>query len=110
MAKLAALPSLDIISGFRGVIDYYVNFQTCPVETGEVGTPCARRWPRSPGHRRAPAVEAQWDNFTFAAQNWNNLSPEIQAAYEAMATGSALSGRDMFARSYLKGLFTYPHP
>ena len=108
MAKLLALPELDIISGFRGVIDFYVNFQTCPTETGELGQPCARRWPRSPGHRRAAAVEAQWQDFTIATQAWNELDKEIKDAYRAMSAGSSFTGKDIFMRSYLSGLYAYP--
>ena len=110
MAKLKALPSLAIISGFRGVIDYYVNYQTCPAETGEIGQPCARMWPRSPGHKRAPAVEAGWADFSIAAKAWSALSAEIQDAYNTMASNTGLSGRDLFTKSYISGLFTYPPP
>jgi len=109
MAKLKALPSLDIISGFRGVIDYYVYHPSCPAETGVAGTPCARRWPRSPGKRRAPAVEAQWPVFTDAAGLWSLLSPEVQEAYNTMAEATGFSGRDLFQRSYISGIFQYPH-
>jgi len=107
MAKLTALPSLDIISGFRGVIDYYVNYQSCNREVAGKGIPCARRWPRSPGKRRAVAVEAQWPAFTESSQYWLQLSPEVQDAYKKMASGTGLSGRDMFTRGYISGLYRY---
>lgn len=108
MARLEALPSLAIISGFRGVIDYYIYYPSCPVQTGVKGTPCARRWPRSPGHRRAPAVEEGWVAFSYIAGQWSTLDPEIQAAYSKQASGTGLNGRDLFERSYLTGLYTYP--
>lgn len=98
MAKITVMPHLEIISGFKGVVDFYVHD----------GQPCARRWPRSPGHRRAPEVEAQWEPFTQATRLWNQLSPEVREAYITMAAGTKFSGRDLFSRSYLKGLFTYP--
>ncbi|MBA7659315.1 hypothetical protein ES703_67292 [subsurface metagenome] len=107
MARLKALPSLDIISGFRGVIDYYIYYPSCPAKTGVAGTPCARRWPRSPGRRRSPAVEEQWAAFTKASQYWTQLTPEIQDAYNKMASGTGLSGRDMFTRGYISGLYRY---
>ena len=100
MAKLKALPSMAIISGFKGKLDYYLH-------DGQV---CVRRWPRSPGHRRAPAVEAQWPAFTASAGLWNQLSQEIRDAYNEMASGTGLSGRDMFTRSYLTGLYRYDFP
>lgn len=72
------------------------------------GLACVRRWPRSPGHRRSPAVQAGWPAFTAASRLWTQLSPEVQRSYEEMATGTGLSGRDMFQRSYMKGLYAYP--
>ena len=91
MAKLAKMPNQVIIDGFKGKIDFYVN----------MGIPCARRWPRSPGRRRAPAVEEQWAPFVWASQNWNSLTPEVQDAYKRMAAGTNLSGRDIFMKCYL---------
>lgn len=108
MARLTTLPSLDIISGFRGVIDYYVYHPSCVAETGVEGTPCARTWPRSPGHARAPAVEAQWPAFSYITKQWNTLDPEIQDGYIKQASGTGLTGRDLFQRAYLSGLYTYP--
>jgi len=108
MAKLTALPSLAIIDGFKGVIDFYVNHQSCDPEVKGSGIPCARKWPKSPGHLRAEAVMSQWSAFTYASREWGNISAEVQEAYKAMAKGTGLSGRDMFTRSYLKGLYRYP--
>lgn len=110
MAKLTALPALDIIDGFKGVVDFYVNHQTCDPELKGPGIPCARRWPRSPGKRRAQAVEEQWPAFAYAAAHWSELDTEIQDAYRKMAEGTGLSGRDMFTRSYLTGLYRYEFP
>lgn len=75
-----------------------------------MGIPCVRRWPRSPGHRRAPAVEAQWTAFAYASKAWNTLSEEMRYWYNQMASDTALSGRDMFMRAYLKGLYDHPIP
>lgn len=110
MAKLKVLPELAIIDGFKGKVDFYVNYQSSDPELRGRGVPCARKWPRSPGHRRAPAVEAQWAAFAYAAAHWSSLSDEIQAAYNEMASGTGLSGRDFFTRSYLTGLYRYDYP
>ena len=91
MAKIGKLPGAAIISGFKGTIDYYVW----------KGIACVRSWPRSPGHRRAPAVEAQWSAFSEASKLWNTLSPEVQEAYKRMSAGTHWSGRDVFTKSYL---------
>jgi len=93
MAKITAMPSLEIISGFKGIVDFYVHN----------GIPCARRWPHSPGHRRAPLVEAQWPILAHAAKSWNTIPPEIRQAYEWMASDTGLSARDMFTRAYISG-------
>lgn len=98
MARLTNLPSLEIITGFKHCIDYYVHR----------GIPCARSWPRSPGHTRAPAVEAQWPLFTEATQLWPTLTAEVQALYYTMAEGTPYTGRDVFMRSYMSGLFQPP--
>lgn len=100
MAKLRQMPSLAIISGYKGSIDFYLW----------KGIPCARSWPRSPGHQRSPAVMAQWQAFTTASREWPFLSPTIQAAYQEMATDSGLTARDLQIRGYIGGLYRYPTP
>lgn len=107
MAKLVALPSMAIISGFRGVIDYYVNYQSCNREVAGAGIPCARRWPRSPGHVRSPEVMKGWPALSESSRLWSQVSPEVQDAYNKMASGTGLSGRDLFTRGYISGLYRY---
>jgi len=93
MAKLAAMPSQAIINGFKGKVDFYLY----------MGIPVARRWPRSPGHKRAPAVEAQWPAFTTASRSWGEMSEQLQMAYTETAAGTNMSGRDLSAKAYLSG-------
>lgn len=93
MAKLTALPGQGIIDGLKGTIDFYYW----------MGIPVARSWPSSPGHDRAPAVEAQWPAFTWAAKNWINLAPEIKEAYNRMASETNLTGKDLFVKGYING-------
>lgn len=100
MAVLDTLPAQSIIDGLKGVLDFY----------SYKGIPVVRTWPRSPGHDRAPAVEAQWAAFSFAASEWNNLSPEVQQAYNTLASGTAYTARDWQMRAYLTGVFGYPKP
>ena len=95
MARLTQLPEQAIIDGFKGTIDYYVH----------EGIPCARKWPTSPGHRRAPDVEAQWPIFTKASQLYSQLSPEVVEAYRQLAESTRLSSRDWFMRGYISGIF-----
>ena len=98
MATLKTLPSMDIISGLKGWVDFYLW----------MGIPVARRWPRSPGPRRAPQVEAQWSAFSYIAKLWSTLPEYMQEPYRKLAAGSGLVGRDMFSRAYLTGLYRYP--
>lgn len=93
MAVIKVMPSEATISGFKGSLDFYYY----------MGLACVRKWPASPGHLRAPAVMATWQFFAEASRLWNTLSPEVRLAYEAMASDTGLSGRDMFQRCYLTG-------
>jgi len=93
MAKIKTMVADEVISGFKGKLDYYVHD----------GQACVRAWPRSPGRKRAPAVEAQWPLFSKVASLWKEVPLDIQQAYEQMASNTGLSGRDMFTRSYLSG-------
>ncbi len=100
MAKIKRLPSLNIIRGFKGTIDYYVY----------MGQPCARAWPKSPGKRRAASVMAQWPVFTAAASLWKQLSPEVKQVYHDFAVSTNLTGRDWFTRGYISGIYQKPPP
>jgi len=97
MAVLKQLPSLAIISGFKGVVDFYVHD----------GTPCARRWPASPGHRRALNVEQVWPSFTLASRLWSQLDEATQQAWNQTAAGTNLSGRDLCMKAYLSGYLNF---
>lgn len=105
MVKLAALPAKTIIDGFKGVIDFYVHYQSCDRSSAGAGTPCARSWPRSPGRRRAPTVEAQWAPFAYAATNWNSLDPYVQEAYKSTVQETNLTPRDLFTKSFITDYF-----
>lgn len=93
MAIIKHMLGEKVISGFRGVIDYYYY----------MGVPCVRRWPRSPGPRRAPPVMAQWPIFTSAVQLWRTAPQEVRDACQTMAGDSGLSARDLFMRCYMSG-------
>lgn len=93
MAIIKEMIGEKVISGFRDTLDFYYY----------MGLACVRRWPRSPGRRRTPAVQAGWPAFTAAAKEWNELSPTVRRAFEEMAGNSGLSGKDMFQRAYMAG-------
>jgi hypothetical protein len=99
MAKLEALPSSAIIDQLAGTIDYYLW----------MGIPCARSWPRARQVPITPQERAAWPVFTDAVRIWNTLSTEVQAAYNAMAAGSTLSGRDMATKLYINAKKILPY-
>jgi len=98
VAKIKELPGLKIISGFKGKLDFYYW----------MGIPCVRMWPSKIGPNRSPSVMSTWAAFTYAARSWTDLPPDIQELYNFMASDTILTGRDLFARSYLSGAFAYP--
>jgi len=100
VAIITAMPSEDIISGYKGTLDFYVHR----------GIQCVRKWPQSPGKLRSPPVTQQWPIFTAAAKEWKHLSAAVQEAYNQYATDSGLTGRDLFMRAYIRGLYYYPTP
>jgi len=100
MAIITKMPALKIISGFKGTLDFYVH----------CGLNCVRRWPRSPGHRRTPEVEAQWPVFKEAVALWAEISSVVRDAYAEMAVTTDLTPRDMFTRGYISGILRYYWP
>lgn len=84
---------MAIINGFKGTLDFYVHD----------GQPCVRKWPRSPGHSRAPAVQAQWAAFAFPSYYWDFLSAEVKEAWKTMASGHAVTGKDLFTQAFING-------
>jgi hypothetical protein len=99
MAKLARLPEADIINGFKGVLDYYVF----------LGIPCVRKWPRYKPRTPTPQEAQNQSIFATAVDEWNNLSDYVRQGYITMASGSTLSGRDMFIKMYLNAKSILPY-
>lgn len=97
MAKLDKMPSLAIINGFKGTVDFYYW----------MGIPVARAWPRSPGHARSPSVQSTWPAFTWAAKSWFHLSQEVRDAYTQLSVSTNMTGRDIFMKSFIQGATLY---
>jgi hypothetical protein len=98
MAKIGAMPSMAIIDGFRGVIDYYERD----------GVACVRSWPRWKLTKRAPAVEAQTLKFAYANAAALALPAYVIATWQFLAKQSNLTWRDWLVRAYLGGTLTAP--
>jgi len=99
LAILEALPEEAIISGFKGIIDYYVWR----------GLPCARSWPTYPKSHQQPGSRAQWPIFSDAVKEWSLLDSYVRNAYKSMASGSTLSGRDMMVKMYINSSSILPY-
>lgn len=95
MAIIKEMVGEKIISGFKGVIDYYYY----------MGLACARRWPKSPGHIRSPAVMAQWPAWSYAAKTWHLLPLHVQEAYKLTAHSTDITGFELFMKAFTTGDF-----
>jgi hypothetical protein len=42
-------------------------------------------------------------------QLWNTLDPSVQAAYNTMAAGSTMTGRDIMVKMYVDGKSILPY-
>lgn len=93
MAIIKHMLGEKVISGFRGVLDFYYW----------MGIPCVRAWPKSPGHARSAAVEAQWQFFAKAVALWREASPDVREACQWMSSDTGLTSRDIFMRCYMSG-------
>jgi len=96
MAKLRKMLDEAVISGYRGVVDYYYY----------KGVPCARAWPQRPRVPRSLAVQLSQKPFIEGVRLASQLSPEMVEFYKSNAASTTLTWRDLFMRSYLSGLPT----
>ena len=94
MAIIPGMPAQEVISAFKGAVDFYLWN----------GIPCARTWPRWKFLPRTPAVQVYIDLLKQAMAIWAVLPANIRDAYTEQARGSGLIGRDLWVRAYIKGL------
>ncbi len=85
MARLTALPSLEIIRGLKGIIDFYLW----------KGLPCARAWPRWRPARQSEASKAAALFFGAVVKSYSLLGDLPLAAYRQDAAGQPRSARDL---------------
>jgi len=86
MARLKALPAIDIIRGFKGTIDFYLWR----------GLPCARKWPRRAPGRRTEAEIASAALFGQVSTNYRLLAPMALAAFQDAAKDQPRTARDLY--------------
>jgi len=95
MARLKALPSIDIIRGFRGVLDFYVWR----------GLPCVRRWPDKAHATRTPAEIAAGRTFGAIIKAWSLVGSNVKALYTQEALDNPRTARDI----YVSGALGHQH-
>ncbi len=102
MARLTALPSLDVIRGYKGVLDFYVRR----------GVPCVRRWPHKLPSRRTEGTKAAAALFGGILQSYRLVAPSILEAYQENAKGIPRTPRDVYVSGVLGHLHerTIPPP
>ncbi len=102
MAKLTALPSLDIIRGFKGTLDFYIRR----------GVPCVRKWPHTPRSRRTPATIAAASLFGGILKSYRLVADTVLEAYQQNAKGIPRTPRDVYVSGVLGHLHerTIPEP
>ena len=52
---------------------------------------------------------SQWPIFADAVAQWNTLDPMVRTAYQTMAAGSTMSGRDIMIKMYINGKSILPY-
>lgn len=91
MARIDGLPSLEVIEGFKGLIDF-VSWR---------GIFYARKWPVTP---RASLSEAHFERaklFGEIVQAYSLLAGEVIAYYQEMAEGIPRTARDLHVAAVL---------
>jgi hypothetical protein len=95
MAIIDALPSIDIIRGYKGVIDFYVHR----------GIICARKWPKTHWESYTPAAQATAATFGQTARAVTRAAPEVIQAARDMAGGTPQTWKDVYMSILLGGVW-----
>lgn len=91
MARLDALPSVDIIRGFKGVLDFYLW----------KGLPCVRSWPYTPPSRRTAGTKAAASLFGEILSSYRLVADTVQEYYVELAAGIPRTPRDIYVSGTL---------
>ncbi len=102
MARLTALPSLDIIHGFQGVLDFYLW----------KGLPCARKWPYTPPSHVTEGTIAARALFGAISQGYSLLGDGPLQAFQEDAADQTRTARDIYMTAVYGHLHerTVPEP
>lgn len=91
MARLTALPSLEIIRGFKGKIDFYLW----------KGLPCARAWPRYRQENTTPASKAAAALFGDILRGYGLICTEARNWFIEDAKDQPRTPRDLYVSAVL---------
>lgn len=86
MPRLKNLPSLDIIRGFKGIIDFYVRD----------GRAYARKWPHYPKSHQAAASRETAAIFATVLKQYHLMGAEPLAAFVEIAKDQPRTPRDVY--------------
>lgn len=93
MAKLDALPSLEVINTLKGTLDFYYW----------KGIPCVRKWPHIPhSSRTQPSLDSA-HLFGLIVQGWGLVGAAAKELYWASAADQPRTGRDLYVSGVLGG-------
>ena len=93
MAKINALPSLEIINTLKGTLDFYYW----------KGIPCVRKWPVIPMSSRTQASLDSARLFGLIVQGWALVGGAAKALYIEAAKDQPRTGRDLYVSGVLGG-------
>jgi len=91
MARLKALPAIEVIRGFKGVVDFYLWR----------GLPCARAWPRFSRTRWTAPSRASAALFGLIIKAYSLLGATPKAAFDDDAADQPRTGRDIYVSAVL---------
>jgi len=89
--RLPILPALELIRGFKGVLDYYYW----------KGIPCARKWPRIPKSHRTQASLESAHLFGTIVASWALVGAVVKELYATEAKTQPRSARDLYVSGVL---------
>jgi len=95
MPVIKAMPALEVIRGFRGVLDFYYWR----------GLACVRKWPRIPPSRRTPASMASAALFGAVVKAFALLGGTVETLFDMAAQDQPRTGRDL----YISATFGHLH-
>jgi len=95
MARLTALPSIEIIRGLKGILDFYLW----------KGLPCVRAWPTWRPARQSEASKAAALFFGAVVKSYSLLGETALSAYKEDALDQPRTARDIF----ITGVYGHLH-